>query len=123
MLSEILYIDLVTHISSYKYGNIIFGPKLWLQNVITQLNQAIVCICCDTFYCFVCYATAYIGTLVKVKVKLSLCVTKHHAIKAYWGSGGIAPLILRPRHLMEVSGQLCAPGRFTSRERAPVPIG
>jgi hypothetical protein len=32
---------------------------------------------------------------VKVKVKLSLCfLTKHHAMKAYWGSGGIAPLIL-----------------------------
>jgi hypothetical protein len=28
-------------------------------------------------------------------VKLSLCIlTKHHAMKAYWGSGGIAPLIL-----------------------------
>jgi hypothetical protein len=24
----------------------------------------------------------------KVKVKLSLCLTKHHAMKAYWGSGG-----------------------------------
>jgi hypothetical protein len=31
----------------------------------------------------------------KVKVKLSLCfLTKHHAMKAYWGIGGIAPLIL-----------------------------
>jgi hypothetical protein len=30
----------------------------------------------------------------KVKVKLSLCLTKHHATKAYWGSGDIAPLIL-----------------------------
>jgi hypothetical protein len=25
-------------------------------------------------------------------------VTKHHAMKAYWGSGGIAPRILWPRH-------------------------
>jgi hypothetical protein len=31
---------------------------------------------------------------IKVKVKLSLCLTKHHAMKAYWGSGGIGPLIL-----------------------------
>jgi hypothetical protein len=31
---------------------------------------------------------------VKVKVKLSLCLTKHHVMKAYWGSGGIAPRIL-----------------------------
>jgi hypothetical protein len=32
----------------------------------------------------------------KVKVKLSLyfSLTQHHAIKAYWGSGGIAPHIL-----------------------------
>jgi hypothetical protein len=27
-------------------------------------------------------------------IELSLCLTKHHAMKAYWGSGGIAPLIL-----------------------------
>jgi hypothetical protein len=39
------------------------------------------------------------------KVKLSLCLTKHHAMEAYQGSGGIAPLILWPWHLMEVSGQ------------------
>jgi hypothetical protein len=32
------------------------------------------------------------------KVKLSLCLTKHHAMKTYWRSGGIAPRILWPRH-------------------------
>jgi hypothetical protein len=32
---------------------------------------------------------------VKIKVKLFLCfLTKHHAMKAYWGIGGVAPLIL-----------------------------
>jgi hypothetical protein len=31
--------------------------------------------------------------VVKAKLK-SLCLTKHHAMKAYWGSGGIAPRIL-----------------------------
>jgi hypothetical protein len=31
---------------------------------------------------------------IKVKVKLSLCLTKHYAMKTYWGSGGIAPRIL-----------------------------
>jgi hypothetical protein len=31
---------------------------------------------------------------VKVKLFLSFFLTKHHAMKAYWGSGGIAPLIL-----------------------------
>jgi hypothetical protein len=29
-----------------------------------------------------------------IKVKVSLCLTKHHAMKVYWRSGGIAPLIL-----------------------------
>jgi hypothetical protein len=33
---------------------------------------------------------------VKEKLKLSLCFTKHHAMKTYWGSGGIAPGILWP---------------------------
>jgi hypothetical protein len=47
----------------------------------------------------------------KVKVNLSLCffLTEHHAVKAYWGCGVIVPLILWPRHKMEVSGQLHAP--------------
>jgi hypothetical protein len=31
--------------------------------------------------------------MIKVKIKLSLCLTKHHAMKTYWGSGGIAPRI------------------------------
>jgi hypothetical protein len=31
---------------------------------------------------------------VKVKVKLSLCLTKHHAMKAYWRSGDISTRIL-----------------------------
>jgi len=26
----------------------------------------------------------------KLKVKLSLCLTKHHTMKTYWRSGGIA---------------------------------
>jgi hypothetical protein len=31
---------------------------------------------------------------VKFKVKFSMCSLKHHSIKTYWGSGGIAPRIL-----------------------------
>jgi hypothetical protein len=31
---------------------------------------------------------------VKVKIKLSLCLTKNHVMKTYWGSGGIASRIL-----------------------------
>jgi hypothetical protein len=34
---------------------------------------------------------------------------EHDAMKAYFGSGGISPLILWPRHKTEVSGQLHAP--------------
>jgi hypothetical protein len=32
--------------------------------------------------------------ILMVKVKLSLCLTKHHAMKAYWWSEDIAPRIL-----------------------------
>jgi hypothetical protein len=43
-------------------------------------------------------ATSFLKTAqrvnyMKVKVKLSLCFTKHHARKTYWGSGSIAPCI------------------------------
>jgi hypothetical protein len=37
-------------------------------------------------------------TKVKLKVKLSLCLTEYQAMKAYWGSGNIAPRILGPRY-------------------------
>jgi hypothetical protein len=30
----------------------------------------------------------------KLKVKLSLCTTKHRDMETYWGSGGIAPRIV-----------------------------
>jgi hypothetical protein len=32
--------------------------------------------------------------ILKVKVKLSLCLAKHHAMKTYWGSGDVAPHVL-----------------------------
>jgi hypothetical protein len=59
----------------------------------------------------------------KVKVKLSLCLTKHHAMKAYWGSGGIAPLIIWPRHYMEVNDELHAPAALPPGKQPLVPIG
>jgi hypothetical protein len=34
----------------------------------------------------------------KVKVSLCFSLTKQHAMKAYWGNGGIAPRIIWPRH-------------------------
>jgi hypothetical protein len=58
------------------------------------------------------------------KAKLSICLTKHHAMKAYWGSGGISPpafFDIGPRWRWVV--------RFTSQPLYPqgketlVPIG
>jgi hypothetical protein len=44
---------------------------------------------------FIYWNVCSIPIKVKVKVKLPLCfLTEHHAMKAYWGSGGIAPRIL-----------------------------
>jgi hypothetical protein len=53
----------------------------------------------------------------KVKVKLSLCLIKHHSIKTYW-SGGIAPRIIWPRYCMEEVWSASRTGRFTPREEA-----
>jgi hypothetical protein len=36
-----------------------------------------------THFCWIYFVI--IPSYVKVKVKLSLCLTKHHAMKAYWG--------------------------------------
>jgi len=33
-------------------------------------------------------------TCYQIMAKLSLYLTKHHAMKTYWGNGGIAPRIL-----------------------------
>jgi hypothetical protein len=53
----------------------------------------------------------------KVKVK-PLCLTKHHAMKTYWGSRGIAPRIL----VLALDGgerSALRSGRFTPKEKAP----
>jgi hypothetical protein len=55
----------------------------------------------------------------KVKVKLSLCVlTEHHAMKAYWGSGGIDARILDPA-LDGGEWSISCSGRYTARKRVP----
>jgi hypothetical protein len=43
-------------------------------------------------------------------------------MKAYWGSRDIAPRILRPRHYMEVSGELYAPAAIPSGKEPPLSI-
>jgi hypothetical protein len=54
----------------------------------------------------------------KVKVKLSLCLTKHHAMKAYWRKGCIVHTFLTSA-LDGGEWSTSRPGRFTPRERAP----
>jgi hypothetical protein len=46
---------------------------------------------------------------VKVKVNMSLFLTKYHILKTCWGSGGRAPHILNLSNRIEASGQLYAP--------------
>jgi hypothetical protein len=44
-------------------------------------------------------------------------------MEANWGSEGIAPRILWPRHYMEVSGQIHALAALPPGKELPVPIG
>jgi hypothetical protein len=44
-------------------------------------------------------------------------------MEAYWGSEGIAPLILWPWHQMEVSGQLYDLATLPPEKEPVVPIG
>jgi hypothetical protein len=57
------------------------------------------------------------------KVKLFLCLIKHHAMKAYWRSGSIAPLILCPQHYTDVSNHLHAPAALPPGKEPLAPIG
>jgi hypothetical protein len=61
----------------------------------------------------------YIGlTMLKVKVKLSLCLTKHHAMKTYWGVEVYLHEFLAPA-LDGGEWSASLPGLLTPRERAP----
>jgi hypothetical protein len=56
--------------------------------------------------------------ILKVKVKLSLCLSQHHAMKTYWG----VELQLHAFLTSALGGGEWSdsrPGRFTPRERAP----
>jgi hypothetical protein len=61
---------------------------------------------------YVFWTTQYICHKIQQGKKFSVCLIKHHVIKTYWRSGGIAPSILWPRLWMEVSGQLHAPALY-----------
>jgi hypothetical protein len=58
-----------------------------------------------------------------VKVKLSLCFDWAPRHEGVLGGGGIAPLILWPRHEMEVSGQLHALAALPPGKEPLLPIG
>jgi hypothetical protein len=47
---------------------------------------------------FVCLQIIFLMPLERTHHFASLCLTRHHSTKAYWGSGGIAPRILWPWH-------------------------
>jgi hypothetical protein len=55
----------------------------------------------------------------KVKVKLSLCLTKHYGMKTYWGSGCITPRIHWPRRKVELNGLVHAPAALF-QEKEPL---
>jgi hypothetical protein len=69
------------------------------------------------------YKVININVKKKGKVVPVLLLTEHHAMKAYWGSRGIAPLILLPRHLKKVSGQLHAPAALPPGKELLVSTG
>jgi hypothetical protein len=48
---------------------------------------------------------------------------KFAPVEAYWGSGGVAPFILWPRHYMDVSDQLRAPAALLPGKQPLVSIG
>jgi hypothetical protein len=56
--------------------------------------------------------------MAKVKVKLSLCLTKHHAMKMYWGWMYSATHSLTSE-LEGCEWSALRPGRFTPKDRAP----
>jgi hypothetical protein len=81
----------------------------WTQHILNETyfdlmySSATYCMILDQFRCNL---GAVLGSMArrsryiqivsmckKVKVKVSLCLTKHQAMKKYWRSGGIAPRI------------------------------
>jgi len=57
----------------------------------------------DTEFCTSCAKRRIYFDECKGKVKLSLCLTKHHAIKTYCGSGGISSCILDLCHFIPMA--------------------
>jgi hypothetical protein len=68
-------------------------------------------------------ATAITTTVLKLKkVKLSVCLIKHRAMKTYWGVE-VWLNHSRPWHQLEVCGQLHAMASLTPGKKPLAPIG
>jgi hypothetical protein len=81
---------------------------VFLLNSFISMNPNLTCFCRSqvcvpklfhilkkkycSYFAFLIYALVMIK--VKVKIKMSLCWTKHHAMKTYWGRRSIVPYIL-----------------------------
>jgi len=48
------------------------------RNCVFPMNQLVMCVGQST-------RAVFVYCKLKVKIKVSLCFTKHHAVKAYWG--------------------------------------
>jgi len=83
-----------------------------LNNNVYEMRKEVTCLVKGTW-------TICTWRRLKVKIKFSLCLTKQHAMKTYWGSGGIAPPILDFDTRWGEWSASC-PGHFTSGEGAPV---
>jgi hypothetical protein len=79
-------------------------------------HQQIICSC--SWFSKVCTVVSIITLFIKVKVNLSLCLTKHHAMKAYW-EWRYSSTHSFTSTLYGGEWSASRPGRFTLSERAP----
>jgi hypothetical protein len=86
---------------------VVHSPPSSMSGVIPPLPQ----------YAFMawCSVKAQGQLYLYIYLYLSQCLTKQHAVKTYWGSGGIAPRILLTSTLDGGEWSALRPGRFTPR--------
>jgi hypothetical protein len=69
----------------------VFEYFIGKSNVMINVNDFnLICRSCIVTY----KEHIYVYYVKKLKLQLSLCLTKHHTMKTYWGSVGKAPRIL-----------------------------
>jgi len=67
-------------------------PVRWYFIVYFGILPDLIFASCSFQFLLQCYIKPYWWNI--YKVNLSMCLSKHHTMKTYWGSGGIAPHIL-----------------------------